>query len=196
MNPGVLRRRLEASRPSLAFAGRVLRGVPHYLFLIINCSSLLLLACNPFSPSLDDDAAKPTALGDRRFVQGFFEYFRNSYQLRDSTLYGQLLTRDFTFTYTNFADNSQQSWTRDVDVLTTYRLFRGIRSATLQWNQYINADTARSDTVAVVERAFNLVINQDDETIYRGVGTAQLELVRANRAEPWRMRQWFDKSDF
>jgi len=157
---------------------------------------LAMVSCNPFAPALDPDAAKPTALGDRRTVQGFFEYFRNAYQLRDSTLYGHLLTRDFTFTYTNFADNTLQTWTRDVDVLTTYRLFRGIRSATLQWNQYIDADTARSDTVAVVERAFNLVINQDDENVYRGVGTARLELRRGNRAEPWRMRSWFDKSDF
>jgi hypothetical protein len=158
--------------------------------------TLLLTACNPFAPALDDESAGPATLGDRRTVKGFFEYFRNAYQLRDSTLYGQLLTRDFTFTYTNFDDNTQQTWTRDVDVLSTYRLFRSIRSASLQWNQYIDADTARADTAAVVERAFNLIINQDDETVYRGVGTARLELVRANRAEPWRMRTWFDKSDF
>ena len=162
---------------------------------LLICSSLLA-ACNPFAPGLDPDAAKPTALGDRRTVQGFFEYFRNAYQLRDSTLYGQLLTRDFTFTYTNFADNTQQVWTRDVDVLTTYRLFRGIRSASLQWTQYIEADTARADTAAVVERAFNLIINQDDENVYRGIGTARIELVRPDRAAPWRMRRWFDKSDF
>jgi hypothetical protein len=153
-------------------------------------------ACNPFAPGFDDTAAGPTTLGDRRTVKGFFEYFRNAYQLRDSTLYGQLLTRDFTFTYTNFADNTQQIWTRDVDVLSTYRLFRSIRSASLQWNQYIDADTALTDTTAVVERAFNLIINQDDENVFRGIGTARLELVRPNRAAPWRMRRWFDKSDF
>ena len=153
-------------------------------------------ACNPFAPGFDDTAASPTSLGDRRTVQGFFEYFRNAYQLRDSTLYGQLLARDFTFTYTNFADNTQQVWTRDVDVLSTYRLFRSIRSASLQWAQYIVADTTQSDTTAMVERAFNLIINQDDETVYRGIGSARIELVRPSRAAPWRMRRWFDKSDF
>ena len=148
-------------------------------------SFVLLAACNPFAPALDDQPVGPASLGDRRTVKGFFEYFRNAYQIRDSTLYGQLLTRDFTFTYTNFADNTQQVWTRDVDVLTTYRLFRGIRTASLQWTQYIDADTARADTAAVVERAFNLIINQDDENVYRGIGTARIELVRPDRAAPW-----------
>ncbi len=158
---------------------------------------LIVNGCNPFSPALDDTAVGPTALGDRTTVRGFFEYFRNAYQLRDSTLYGQLLTRDFQFTYINFDDNSTQTWTRDVDVLSTYRLFRGIRSATLQWQQYVEADTiGRGDTLAVVERVFNLVINQDDENVFRGVGSARIELRRRAKGEPWRMRMWFDKSDF
>lgn len=157
---------------------------------------LLLSACNPFAPSLDADANGPAALGDRRTVRGFFEYFRNAYQLRDSTLYGHLLTRDFAFTYPDFENNTLQTWTRDVDVLSTYRLFRSIRSANLQWNQYLVADTLASDTLATVERAFNLTINQDDENIYRGVGSARLELRRRSVGEPWRMKTWFDKSDF
>lgn len=153
--------------------------------------------CNPFAPSLDDAVTDPNKiLGDRTKVNGFFDWFRSAYQLRDSTLYGQIVAPDFTFTYFDFSNNTEVSWTRDVEMTTTYKLFRGVRSTTLQWNQYIIADTTLSDTLAVVERAFNLTINQDDATTYQGVGSARLVLVRKKKGDPWKMRSWYDKSDF
>ncbi|HSI91742.1 MAG TPA: hypothetical protein VK927_11535, partial [Adhaeribacter sp.] len=151
----------------------------------------------PFAPGLDDAVTDPKKLlGDRTQVTGFFEFFRNSYQLRDSTLYGQLLAPDFKFTYFDFTNNTEVNWTRDVEINTTYKLFRGVRSTTLQWNQYILADTAISDTVAIAERAFNLTINHDDVTVYRGIGSARLVLVRKSATDNWKMRSWYDKSDF
>src|SRR5688572_2544102 len=157
----------------------------------------LLVSCNPFSPGLDDAVTDPNKLlGDRTTVEGFFEWFRNSYQLRDTTLFGQLLAPQFQFTYFDFSNNTEVNWTRDVEMSTTYKLFRGVRSTSLQWNQYVIADTAISDTVAIAERAFNLVINQDDATTYRGVGTARIVLVRKSKTDTWRMRSWYDKSDF
>ncbi|MBK0402015.1 hypothetical protein I5M27_03400 [Adhaeribacter sp. BT258] len=156
-----------------------------------------LAACNPFAPELDDAVTDPNKLlGDRKTVNGFFEWFRNSYQLRDSTLYGQIVAPDFRFTYFDFTNNTEVSWPRDVEMSTTYKLFRGVRATSLQWNQYILADTAISDTVAIAERAFNLTINQDDATIYRGVGSARIVLTRKNRNDNWKMRSWYDKSDF
>lgn len=170
-------------------------------FALRTCSAVCLAvwftACNPFAPSLDDAVTDPNKLlGNRNQVNGFFEWFRNSYQLRDSTLYGQLLAPDFKFTYFDFSNNTEVSWNRDVEINTTYKLFRGVRSTTLQWNQYILADTAFSDTLAITERAFNLVINQDDATIYRGVGSARIVLVRKTSSDPWKMQSWYDKSDF
>lgn len=160
-------------------------------------ATIFLAACNPFAPTLDDAVTDPNKLlGDRTTVNGFFEWFRNSYQIRDSTLYGQLLAKDFKFTYFDFSNNTEVNWNRDVDMLTTHKLFRGVRSTSLQWNQYITADTTFSDTLAIAERAFNLTINQDDATIYRGVGSARIVLVRKTKAEPWKMRSWYDKSDF
>ena len=156
-----------------------------------------LAACNPFAPGVDDAVTDPNKLlGDRTNVNGFFEWFRNSYQIRDSTLYGQLLAPNFRFTFFDFSNSTEISWTRDVEMNTTYKLFRGVRSTTLQWNQYIVADTAISDTLAVAERAFNLVINQDDATIYRGIGSARIVLVRKTKGDNWHMQSWYDKSDF
>lgn len=155
-------------------------------------------ACNPFAPAL---AEVPTdqnqLLGNPVTVRGFFDRFRSSYQLRDSTLYGQLLTPKFTFTYRDFAANVDRSWNRDVDATTTYRLFRAARSTNLQWTQYLpSTDTLAADTVAYVERSFLLSIEQRDDERYSGAGTARIVLVRKNRNDPWRMRSWYDRSEF
>ena len=156
-----------------------------------------LWGCNPFAPGLDDAVTDPNKLlGDRTKIDGFFDWFRSAYQLRDSTLYGQIVAPGFTFTYFDFRNNTEVKWTRDVEMNATHKLFRNVRSTTLQWNQYIVADTALSDTLAVVERAFNLSINQDDATVYQGVGSARLVLVRKRKGDPWKMRSWYDKSDF
>lgn len=176
-----------------------LKEILHRALMPLGLAALLatFTGCNPFAPSLDDAVTDPNKLlGDRTTVNGFFDWFRSSYQLRDSTLYGQLLARNFTFTYFDFSNNTEVSWTRDVEMTTTHKLFRNVRATTLQWNQYIIADTTLSDTMAVVERAFNLSINQDDATVYQGVGSARLVLVRKRKGEPWKMRSWYDKSDF
>ncbi|TGE20134.1 hypothetical protein [Hymenobacter elongatus] len=158
----------------------------------------VLAACNPFAPALDDVPTDPNQLlGNPVTVRGFFERFRASYQLRDSTLYGQLLDRRFTFTFRDFANNVDRSWNRDVEVNTTYRLFRAARTANLQWTQYLpTSDTAFSDTLAYVERSFSLTIEQRDNQTFTGAGSARLVLVRKNRMDPWRMRSWYDRSEF
>ena len=157
-----------------------------------------LTACNPFAPALNEVPTDPNqVLGNPVTVRGFFDRFRAAYQLRDSTLYGQLLTPRFTFTYRDFAANVDRSWNRDVDAHTTYKLFQAARSTNLQWTQYLPAsDTLTTDTVAYVERAFQLSIEQRDDERYSGTGTARVVLVRKTKLAPWRMRSWYDRSEF
>ncbi len=173
---------------------------PSFPVLLLAAIWLMLLvpACNPFAPALDDVTTDPNALlGNPVTVRGFFDRFRAAYQLRDSTLYGQLLAPRFRFTYRDFAANVERSWTRDVDANTTYRLFKAARSINLQWTQYLpNTDTLSSDTLANVERSFLLTIEQRDDERFSGSGTARLVLVRKNRHDPWRMRSWYDRSEF
>jgi hypothetical protein len=47
-----------------------------------------------------------------------------------------------------------------------------------------------------VERAFSLSLEQRDNTRFDGTGSARIVLVRKNRNEPWRMRSWYDRSEF
>ena len=173
---------------------------PSFPALLLAAIGLMLTvpACNPFAPALDDVSTDSNAvLGNPVTVRGFFDRFRASYQLRDSTLYGQLLAPKFRFTYRDFAANVDRSWTRDVDANTTYRLFRASRSINLQWTQYLpSSDTLSSDTLASVERSFLLTIEQRDNERFSGSGTARLVLVRKNRSAPWRMRSWYDRSEF
>ena len=173
---------------------------PSFPVVLLTTIGLMLLipACNPFAPALNEvPTDENTLLGNPITVRGFFDRFRAAYQLRDSTLYGQLLSPKFKFTYHDFAANVDRSWTRDVDANTTYRLFRDARSTNLQWTQYQpNSDTLSSDTLANVERSFLLTIEQRDNEQFSGSGTARLVLVRKNRNDPWRMRNWYDRSEF
>ncbi len=172
---------------------------PSFSVLVLAAGALLAApGCNPFAPALDEmPTDQNQLLGNPTTVRGFFDRFRSAYQLRDSTLYGQLLTRTFLFTYRDFGANVDRSWNRDVDANATYRLFRAARSANLQWTQFLPAtDTLASDTLAYVERSFLLTIEQRDDERYSGAGTARVVLVRKNRNEPWRMRSWYDRSEF
>ncbi|MBC8081983.1 MAG: hypothetical protein H7Z21_02125, partial [Hymenobacter sp.] len=80
---------------------------------------------------------------------------------------------------------------------TTYKLFRAARATNLQWTQYLpTSDTLFSDTLVYVDRAFQLSIEQRDNQQYAGAGSARLVLVRKQKGDPWRMRSWYDRSEF
>ena len=156
-----------------------------------------LAACNPFAPALDQVKVDRAALlGNRKTVKGLFEWFRNSYELRDTSLYNQLFTPDFTFTYKDFSNGNLEYWDRDQELRTATNMFRQIRSANLVWTWFVSADTASSDTIASVERYFNLTIVVDETSVFTGTGTARLTLVRPDTSAPWRVRSWVDIRDF
>jgi hypothetical protein len=158
---------------------------------------LWLPSCNPFAPKLEDIVIdRNTVLGNRKTISGLFDWFRNSYELRDSLLYGQIIARDFQFSYLDFTNNNLVYWDRDIDMRTTYNLFRAAKSTSVQWQHYVTADTSFSDTVASAERYFNVTIVLDDQQIFRSTGSARLQFKRKDREDFWQIVSWFDKSDF
>jgi hypothetical protein len=157
---------------------------------------VFLAACNPFAPALEDIVVdKNAVLGNRKTISGMFEWFRSSYELRDTLLYGQMLARDFQFSYLDFTNNNLVYWDRDIDMRTTYNLFRAAKSASVQWQHYVSADTL-SDTLVGMERYFNVTIVLDDQQIFRSTGSARLKMRRKTSEDFWQIISWFDKSDF
>lgn len=167
------------------------------IWLLLLCLGAVLTTCNPFAPALDPTLTdRNTVLGDRRSINGLFEYFRNTYELRDSLLYGRMIARDFRFTFFDFGNNNLVYWDRDQEMQATYKMFRSVKSVSLIWNNYVTTDTLLSDTLAQAQRYFNLTIVQDDQNIFRGTGFAQLTFYRKNPADEWQIRSWYDRSDF
>ena len=156
---------------------------------------LPLLSCNPFAPSVDEDIiTQDKLLGNRRTVNGLFEWFRNAYELRDSLLYGQVLAKDFTFSYYDFDKNVEINWNRDVEMRTTYNLFRSVTSISLQWNDYRSIDTTVANPG--VERSFVLNIAMNQQNVFRGAGSARFQLRKDTVDGYWKVISWYDNSDF
>jgi hypothetical protein len=166
--------------------------LPTFLALAVAVGS-----CNPFAPGLDDiKVDRISLLGDRRTVTGFFQWFRNSYETRDTSLYGQILSKDFVFISKDFGNGNNNQWDRDTEMRITTNMFRQIQLAQLVWSWYKTADTLGADTIASVERYFNLTVQVDETNIIQGTGTARLTLVRPDTASPWKVRTWVDIRDF
>lgn len=156
---------------------------------------LLGMSCNPFAPRYDADGLTgENFLGDRTNVDGLFTYFKNSYELRDTSLYGKLFSSDFVFTYYDFDQAADVNWDKAQEMALTYNLFRNVQQISLDWNFYVQRDTTETD--AAIVRAFNLTIVENESTVYTGTGRARITLRRDFASEPWQITSWFDDSDF
>lgn len=167
------------------------------LSLILSGTLLCLLmgSCNPFAPSLDEDGlADVNLLGDPTNLNGYFQLFTNAYELRDTTLYGRLFTRDFTFAYYDPDLGQDVQWDRDTEVTIAYRLFQSVINVNLDWNYYTQLDS--TELTATVVRNFTLTIQQDENTSFSGTGRARMRLRRSSPADAWQAYYWFDDSDF
>ena len=80
------------------------------LSLSLLCLITLLSACNPFAPALEEGDPFGTLLGDPATIDGFFANFEAAYELRDISLYEQLLDSSFTFTYFDFDIQVERQW--------------------------------------------------------------------------------------
>ncbi|RMG18471.1 MAG: hypothetical protein D6730_22795 [Bacteroidetes bacterium] len=160
--------------------------------------ALLLLGsvgCNPFAPSLDPNGlAGINLLGDPTNIEGYFQFFQNAYELRDTSLYAQLFTSDFVFTYYDFEQGQEISWDRATELNISYNLFQAVQQINLDWNFYNQLDSTATE--AFVIRNFNLTIVENEETAFTGSGRAKFWLRRQQAGLPWKAYKWFDDSDF
>lgn len=164
--------------------------------LLVAACCLLVAACNPFAPSLEEGDPFGDLLGDPTTVDGFFTNFRNAYELRDLSLYEPLLDSSFTFIYYDFDAQVEQEWGFASELNSTRRLFQSASMIRLRWNQTLSRDVSEGGRRSRIIRSFNLTIALDGGDVFRGDGNVNFTLVRPDTTAPWKLRQWRDESEF
>lgn len=157
------------------------------LFFVTSCN-------NPFAPALNSGTNNHGFLGDQTTVDGIFQNWKYAYQFKDSVVYGNLLEDNFIFTYKNNDKGIDQSWNREQEMLTTYRLFTAAQNMDLVWNESVISygDT----TFREISRGFSLRVVFSPSDIIQIQGRATIELTRLNTFSIWKIKSWRDESNF
>lgn len=173
------------------------RGHIKYEFIALSAFiALIALSCtNPFAPKLADYEGDAPLLGDQRTVEGLFKNFSYSYKMKDTVVYGKLLSEDFTFIYRSYDSEpvSDAAWGRDVDMITTYRLFQATQRLDLVWNE-INMIVGDSITQSI-SRSFTLDVVFDPSDRFQLQGKAHIKIERERPDDPWKITQWRDETN-
>lgn len=166
----------------------------NYKTYLIILFALIFSACNPFAPSRNDNLAGETFLADQTTVEGLFENWSLAYNYRDTLIYARLLSDDFTFNYRNFDLGTDHTWDRETDIRKTHGLFETSQYIDLVWNEYLisNGDSLSWNA----SRQFYLQITFSDNDIVTVAGRANVELVRKDPSEDWKLLEWSDESNF
>jgi len=165
-----------------------------FIVNVCACVSINLSCLNPFAPKLDTKAA--TAMcSDLTNIDDVLCTFRNAYTFKDTTLYGSLLSPDFTFMFTDYDRGVVDvSWGRNDEMRSTYGLFQSVQSLALIWNNEIAS--SGSDTLRWSVRGFNLTVTFNPSDIIRVDGYAKLTFARMRISDPWKIVRWRDESKF
>jgi hypothetical protein len=142
----------------------------------------------------DGNSSSDSILGDQNTVEGLFQNFKYAYSLKDTLLYGKLLSGEFSFVYRDYDKGVDITWGRDEDVQITNRLFQNSQSCELTWNN-IFVMTGDSTNMNVV-RFFNLSITFSPDDVTRVDGKVNLIISRESEGKPWKIKNWRDESDY
>jgi hypothetical protein len=165
------------------------------IVIITAAIMMFFVACdNPFAPRYQESSSNSGLLNSQQTIDGVFDNFRYAYIFRDTLVYGNLLDPDFTFVFTDYDKGVDESWGRDQEMLTTYRMFQATQSMDLVWNDIlINVgDTLIRD----VSRSFVLTIVFNPSDIVRVNGIANFRLKWDTENNRWRILTWRDESNY
>lgn len=153
-------------------------------------------ACkNPFAPALDAGTSNSSAaLADQKTIDGVFQNFQYAYTFGDTSIYGQLISSDFIFTYHDYDQGIDVSWGRDDEMKSTYGLFQNSQNLNLIWNNIVLSST--DSTTANIIRGFNLTITFDPTYVIRLDGRVNMTLVKNRSDQKWLITRWIDESNF
>ena len=165
-----------------------------FILAIITFMVMSLNGCfNPFAPKIDNTNSNNNILSDQKTIEGVFQNFRYAYTFKDSTIYGQLLAENFTFTYFDYNLGIQVSWDRATDMRTTQGLFINTQDLNLIWNNIVFQD---GDSLNVdVKRSFNLTITFNPNDILNFYGFADMTMTRPTSHDVWKIKTWNDQTN-
>ncbi|MCK9425657.1 MAG: hypothetical protein M0Q21_06440 [Ignavibacteriaceae bacterium] len=148
---------------------------------------------NPFAPSLDGSESTGSAV-DLTKIESVFQNLQNAYTFHDTTIYGQILSDDFLFSYRDYDLSFDVSWGREEEMKVSYGLFQNAERLDLIWNNII-ASTEDSSEANIV-RGFNLTITFNPTDIIRVDGRVNVSLKRQATSGKWKLIRWIDESNF
>lgn len=154
------------------------------IFIVVGCT-------NPFAPKLDNELSNQELISDQTTIEGVFQNFQYAYTFKDTTIYGKLLAKDFTFTYRDYDKGVDVSWGRDDEMRATYGLFQNAQQLDLIWNEIVSI---ASDSTNII-RSFNLTVTFNPNDIENADGKVNLNL-RKNKEAKWQITQWIDESNY
>lgn len=157
---------------------------------------LVFAGCkNPFAPAFDYTIGGDLpAISDQKTIAGVFQNFQYAYTFKDTTIYGQLLSENFTFTYRDYDRGFDVSWNRYEEMKTTYGLFKSAQRLDLVWNNMILF--TQDSLFANIVRAFNLTIVFNPTDVVRLDGRVNLTLRKNAISDKWHIIKWIDESNF
>ena len=123
-------------------------------------------------------------------IGGVFQNFQYAYTFKDTLIYGQVLDKDFIFTYRDYEKEVDVSWGRDDEVKYTYGLFQNTQRLDLIWNDIL---LISGDSTHVI-RSFNLTVTFNPTDINYVDGRVNLTLIKVNNK--WKILRWVDESNF
>jgi hypothetical protein len=157
---------------------------------------LVLCACNPFAPGLDNSSDEPSKLlSDQKTPDGVFQNLKYAYTLRDTSIYGQLLDENFTFIYHDYDRGVDVTWGREEEMRATSSLFQNAQRLDILWKDIVSSSIDSTNTKAMVKRGFNLTVTFNPSDIIFVDGYANLTLERMRMQDPWLIVRWNDESN-
>jgi hypothetical protein len=158
----------------------------YFLFLLIFSSCE-----NIFAPKIDNTTSAPI-ISDQTTVDGVFQNFKYSYTFKDTSVYSNLLTDDFVFTYRDYSLGYDVSWDKPTEIRTTNGLFQNSQKLEIIWNNIV---LQVGDSLHLnIKRSFNLTITFNPSDVMRLNGFADMNLIKSPVDSKWRIYKWKDES--
>lgn len=146
---------------------------------------------NIFAPKIDNSSSSPI-ISDQTTVDGVYKNFKYAYTFKDTSVYSNLFTDDFIFTYRDYALGYDVSWDKPTELRTTNGLFQNSQKLEIIWNNII---LQVGDSVhQTLKRSFNLTITFNPSNVIRLNGFADMSLIKNATDKKWRIYKWKDES--